>query len=106
MESVEKQAPKVELYLDDDDFNFLKEVDEKVSLCHRQLGMLEEEKVKVLELTKALRVQRQEKVKEVEIKYRIPKGCRWNIDAEQKKIVFFDKDGKVVEAPVVVDTQK
>lgn len=100
---METAEAKKELYVDNDDFEFLKEADDKVGVCHRQLGALEEEKIKVLELVRALRQQRQDKVKEMEIKYRIPKGCRWNIDAEQKKIVFFDKDGNVVDEPVIFE---
>ena len=102
-EPVEVKQPVVDRFIDNEDFEFLKQADEKVVACHKQLGVIEEEKLKVLELVRALRQNRQEKVKEMEIKYRIPKGSRWNIDADHKKIIFFDKDGNVVDVPVVIE---
>ena len=68
------------------------------------MGMLEEKKNELLFVVQGMKKDRDGKVSEMEIKYRIPKNCRWNIDAREKKIVFFDADGKPSDEPVISET--
>lgn len=89
-------------YLEDGDFKTLSEIDNKIKEGTLRVGLLEDEKIMVWTAIQELKQQRMGKVKQLELKYNIPEGCVWRIDASEKKIIFLDKEGNLSETPVVM----
>jgi len=86
-------------FIEEEDLAFLQELDRKVQEGLLQVGALEDQKMMVLGAVQKLREDRDGKVKQMEIKYNIPEGARWNIDGREKKIVFLNENNEVIDGP-------
>lgn len=102
----QKALRRAQRYIDNEDFDFLNAVESDVKTLHQKLGMLEEQKIQLLQLIDVYRKKRAEKLKELELKYALPKNCKWHIDAKEKRIIFLDKEGKITEKPVVFEEKE
>ena len=98
----EKKASRIaERFIEEEDLAYLQDVDRKVQEGLLNIGALEDQKLMILTAIQKYRDGREEKVKQMETKYNIPEGVKWNIDGREKKIVFLNEKGEIINEPAL-----
>ena len=85
------------------DLGRLEEFHKKIESLQTNLGMIEEQKMEVINVLQNVRQSRQKLVEELEIRYDIPnplpEGVTWRINYNTREIIYLDQEGNQIAKP-------